>query len=38
VFARSSQRIVYRTGHLDLLSSQEVAEQVRDWLLPLVAD
>jgi pimeloyl-ACP methyl ester carboxylesterase len=38
IFARSSQRIVYRTSHLDLLSSQAVAEQVRDWLLPLRAD
>jgi hypothetical protein len=38
IFARSSQRIVYRTSHLDLLSSQAVAEQVRDWLLPLGAD
>ncbi len=34
VFAKSSQRIVYRTGHLDLLSSRVVAEQLRDWLLP----
>ena len=38
VFAKSSQRIVYRTGHLDLLSSQEVAVQVRNWLLPLASD
>jgi pimeloyl-ACP methyl ester carboxylesterase len=34
VFAKSSQRIVYRKGHLDLLSSRVVAEQLRDWLLP----
>ena len=34
VFAKPSQRIVYRTGHLDLLSSREVAEQLRDWLAP----
>ena len=38
VFAKSSRRIVYRTGHLDLLSSREVAAQLRDWLLPLAAD
>jgi pimeloyl-ACP methyl ester carboxylesterase len=38
VFAKSSQRIVYRTGHLDLLSSQEVAVQVRNWLLPPASD
>lgn len=34
VFAKSSQRIVYHKGHLDLLSSRVVAEQLRDWLLP----
>jgi hypothetical protein len=34
VFARESQRIVYRTGHLDLLSSQPVAEQLLAWLNP----
>ncbi len=32
VFARDSQRIVYRTGHLDLLSSPAVAEQLLAWL------
>ncbi len=32
VFARGSQRIVYRTGHLDLLSSPVVAQQLVDWL------
>jgi pimeloyl-ACP methyl ester carboxylesterase len=34
VFARDSQRIVYRTGHLDLLSSPAVAEQLLAWLSP----
>lgn len=34
VFARDSRRIVYRTGHLDLLSSRAVADQLRDWLAP----
>lgn len=29
---RERQRIVYRTGHLDLLCSPEVAEQLRTWL------
>jgi pimeloyl-ACP methyl ester carboxylesterase len=32
VFARDSQCIVYRTGHLDLLSSPVVAEQLLAWL------
>jgi pimeloyl-ACP methyl ester carboxylesterase len=32
VFARDSQRIVYQTGHLDLLSSPVVAEQLLAWL------
>jgi pimeloyl-ACP methyl ester carboxylesterase len=32
VFAKSSQRIVYRTGHLDLLSCPAVAEQLLSWL------
>lgn len=32
VFARESQRIVYQTGHLDLLSSPAVAEQLLAWL------
>jgi pimeloyl-ACP methyl ester carboxylesterase len=34
VFARESQRIVYQTGHLDLLSSLAVAEQLLAWLSP----
>ncbi len=38
VFAKDNQRIVYRTGHLDLLSSPAVADQLRDWLSPLSAD
>lgn len=29
---REQQRVVYRTGHLDLLSSPVVAEQLRAWL------
>ena len=32
VFARDSQRIVYRTGHLALLSSPVVAQQLTTWL------
>ncbi|MGE0098127.1 MAG: esterase/lipase family protein [Hydrogenophaga sp.] len=34
VFARDSQRTFYRTGHLELLSSMAVAEQVLQWLAP----
>ena len=34
VFAKDSQRIVYRTGHLDLLSSPVVAQQLLHWLVP----
>ena len=34
VFAKDSQRTVYRTGHLDLLSSPEVADRLRRWLAP----
>ena len=34
VFARESQYLAYRTGHLDLLSSREVAAQVLAWLRP----
>jgi hypothetical protein len=34
VFARDSQHIVYSTGHLDLLSSQAVADQLLAWLQP----
>lgn len=37
VFARESQRTVHRTGHLELLSSPVVAEQLRDWLAPASA-
>jgi len=37
VFARDSQRTVYRTGHLELLSSPVVAEQLRAWLAPTAA-
>jgi pimeloyl-ACP methyl ester carboxylesterase len=36
VFAKDSQRIVYRTGHLDLLSSPVVAQQLLHWLVPTV--
>jgi pimeloyl-ACP methyl ester carboxylesterase len=38
VFARDSQRTVYRTGHLELLSSLEVAQQLVHWLAPSVVD
>jgi pimeloyl-ACP methyl ester carboxylesterase len=38
VFARDSQRIVYSTGHLDLLSSPAVAEQLLAWLRPSPAE
>jgi hypothetical protein len=31
-FARESQHIAYRTGHLDLLSSPTVAAQLLAWL------
>jgi hypothetical protein len=31
-FPRERQCIVYRTGHLDLLSSPEVARQLLLWL------
>ncbi len=34
VFARDSQRTVYRTGHLELLSSAVVAQQLVQWLAP----
>ena len=34
IFAKDSQRIVYRTGHLDLLSSPDVAAQLLAWLQP----
>jgi hypothetical protein len=32
VFAKGSQWIAYRTGHLDLLSSDKVAAQLLAWL------
>ncbi|WP_363352543.1 alpha/beta hydrolase, partial [Hydrogenophaga sp. A37] len=34
VFAKDSQHIVYRTGHLDLLSRPQVAAQLLHWLTP----
>jgi pimeloyl-ACP methyl ester carboxylesterase len=34
VFEKDHQHIVYRTGHLDLLSSPAVAEQLLAWLRP----
>ncbi|OGB29085.1 MAG: permease [Burkholderiales bacterium RIFCSPLOWO2_02_FULL_66_35] len=37
VFAKDSQHIVYRTGHLELLSSPEVASQMLAWLRPAPA-
>ena len=37
VLAKHRQRIVYRTGHLDLLSSPVVAAQLLDWLSPPAA-
>ena len=33
-FAKASQRIVYRTHHMQLLSSPEVTQQLVQWLLP----
>ena len=33
-FPPSHRRIVYETGHLDLLSRQEVYEQILAWLQP----
>lgn len=38
VFARDSQRTVYRTGHLELLSSPVVAQQLVQWLAPVAVD
>lgn len=38
VFARDSQRTVHRTGHLELLSSPVVAEQLLLWLAAPPAD
>lgn len=34
VFAKGCQRIIYRTSHLDLLSSPVVAQQLLHWLAP----
>jgi hypothetical protein len=34
VFAKGSQFIAWRTGHLDLLSSDKVAAQLLAWLRP----
>ena len=36
-FAKQSQCIVYRTGHLALLSSPEVTQQILRWLAPAEA-
>jgi len=38
VFATDSQRTVYRTGHLELLSSPVVAQQLVQWLAPVSVD
>jgi pimeloyl-ACP methyl ester carboxylesterase len=38
VFARDSQRTVHRTGHLELLSSPVVAQQLLQWLAPIAVD
>ncbi len=37
VFARDSLHVVYRTGHLDLLSSPAVAQRLLQWLTPAPA-
>ncbi len=37
VFAKSSQWIAYRMGHLELLSSPEVTQQMVTWLSPETA-
>jgi pimeloyl-ACP methyl ester carboxylesterase len=37
VFAQGRQFIAYRTGHLDLLSSADVAAQLLAWLGPVTA-
>ena len=34
VFAKDAQHIVYRTGHMALLSRPEVAQQMVQWLTP----
>jgi pimeloyl-ACP methyl ester carboxylesterase len=34
-FAHASQRIFYRTGHIDLLYRPEVGQQLLDWLRPV---
>ncbi|MBT9464375.1 alpha/beta hydrolase [Hydrogenophaga sp.] len=38
VFAKDSQRTVYRTGHLELLSSPVVAQQLVQWLAPVAVE
>ncbi|AOF84084.1 PGAP1-like family protein [Hydrogenophaga sp. RAC07] len=38
VFAKDSQCTVYRTGHLELLSSAVVAQQLVQWLAPSVVE
>jgi len=35
VFAKTSQRIAYRTNHRELLSSPEVTQQMVQWLTPV---
>ena len=37
VFAPEHQRIVYRTNHMQLLSSPLVTQQLLDWLRPKTA-
>lgn len=34
LFSEESQRIIYRTGHLELLSSRKVTRQILNWLTP----
>ncbi len=34
LFAKAAQRIVYRTNHMQLLSSPQVAQQLVKWLTP----
>ena len=36
-FARSSQYIAYRTNHMELLRSPDVAKQITHWLTPVKA-
>jgi pimeloyl-ACP methyl ester carboxylesterase len=37
VFPEESQRIAYRTNHLELLSSPEITRQMGQWLMPVPA-